>query len=173
MVWCSITIPLSQQAGSEPEVSLVMSADGVEVRESLTLLVDTVKEVEWTLINFSEAREDYPTNLYLELQNTGNVAISSRIVTDGPDDWNIRIVDGILVTLQAGEGRSVNVEFTPDSGSDRSLTVMLANSDDISGQSRTLEIEVLSESSEGTRIRLRSLVFVIALRCHLSWLALL
>ena len=149
MVWCSITIPLSQQAGSEPEVSLVMSADGVEVKESLTLLVDTVKEVEWTLINFSEAREDYPTNLYLEIQNTGNVAISSRIVTDGPDDWNIRIVDGILVTLQAGEGRSVNVEFTPDSGSDGSLTVMLANSDDISGQSRTLEIEVLSESSEG------------------------
>jgi hypothetical protein len=151
MVWCSITIPLSQEAGSEPEISLVMAADGVEVRETLTLLVDTVKEVEWTLINFSEAREDYPTNLYLELHNTGNVAISNRIVTDGPDDWNIRIVDGILVTLQPGEGRSVQVEFTPDSGSDGSLKIMLANAEDISGQSRTLEIEVISESSGGGR----------------------
>jgi hypothetical protein len=126
-----------------------MSADGVEVRETLALLVDTVKEVEWTLVNFGEAREDYPTNLYLELHNTGNVAISNRIVTEGPDDWNIRIVDGILVTLQPGEGRSVQVEFTPDSGSDGSLTVMLSNAEDVSGQSRTLEIEVISESSGG------------------------
>tara|TARA_Y100000590_G_scaffold28571_1_gene32006 strand:- start:2325 stop:4088 length:1764 start_codon:yes stop_codon:yes gene_type:complete len=149
MVWCSITIPLSQQAGSEPEVSLIMAADGVEVRETLTLLVDTVKEVEWALINFGEAREDTPTNLYLELHNTGNVAISNRIVTEGPDDWNIRIVDGILVTLQPGEGRSVQVEFTPDSGSDGSLKVMLSNAEDVSGQSMTLEIEVLSESSGG------------------------
>ncbi|MDP6213268.1 MAG: hypothetical protein QGF32_06950, partial [Candidatus Thalassarchaeaceae archaeon] len=147
MVWCSITIPLSQEAGSEPEISLVMSADGVEVRETMTLFVDTVKEVEWTLINFSEARKDTPTNLYLELHNTGNVAISNRIVTDGPDDWNIRIVDGILVTLQPGEGRSVQIEFTPDSGSDGSLTVMLANAEDTSGQSRTLEIDVISDSS--------------------------
>ncbi len=149
MVWCSITIPLSQEAGSEPEISLVMSADGVEVRETMTLFVDTVKEVEWTLINFSEARKDTPTNLYLELHNTGNVAISNRIVTDGPGDWNIRIVDGILVTLQPGEGRSVQIEFIPDSGSDGSLTVMLANAEDTSGQSRTLEIDVISDSSGG------------------------
>jgi len=149
MVWCSITIPLSQEAGSEPEISLVLAADGVEVRETVTLFVDTVREVEWTLVNFSEAREDYSTNLYLELHNTGNVAISNRIVTDGPDDWNIRIIDGILVTLQPGEGRSVQVEFTPDSGSDGSLTIMLANAEDISGQSRTIEIEVLSDPSGG------------------------
>jgi hypothetical protein len=115
----------------------------------MTLFVDTVKEVEWTLINFSEARKDTPTNLYLELHNTGNVAISNRIVTDGPDDWNIRIVDGILVTLQPGEGRSVQIEFIPDSGSDGSLTVMLANAEDTSGQSRTLEIDVISDSSGG------------------------
>ena len=149
MVWCSITIPLSQEAGSEPEISLVMSADGLEVRESLTLLVDTVKEVEWTLVNFGEAMEDYPTNIYLELQNTGNIAISNRILTDGPDGWNIRIVDGILVTLQPGEVRSVQVEITPDSGSDGTVTVMLSNAEDISGQSRELDIQVFGSSGGG------------------------
>ena len=149
MVWCSITIPLSQEAGSEPEISLVMSADGVEVRETLTLYVETVKEVEWSLINFDEAREGYPTNMYLELHNTGNVAISNRIVTDGPEDWKIRIIGGILVTLQPGESRSVQVEFTPDSGSDGTVTVMLSNAEDISGQSRELDVEVMSDSSGG------------------------
>ncbi len=149
MVWCSINIPLSQEAGSEPEITLVLAADGIEVRETVTLLVETVKQVEWKLVNFNEAREDYPTNLYLELHNTGNVAISNRIVTDGPDDWNIRIIDGILVTLQPGEGRSVQVEFTPDSGSDGSLTIMLANAEDVSGQSKTLEIEVIPDSNGG------------------------
>jgi len=147
MIWCSLTIPLSQEAGSEPEISLVLEGDGLQVRETVTLLVDTVSEVEWTLVNFNEAKEGYPTNLYLELHNTGNLPISNRIVTDGPSDWNIRIIDGILVTLQPGEARSVQVEFTPDSGSDGSLTIMLANAEEISGQSKTLEIEVLPDSS--------------------------
>ena len=149
MVWCSITIPLSQEAGSEPEISLVLSGDGIEARETVTLFVDTIRQVEWQMVNFNEAKEGYPTNLYLELSNTGNVAISNRIVTDGPEDWNIRIIDGILVTLQPGETRSVQVEFTPDSGSDESLTVMLSNAEGISGQSMTLEIEVQSDSSDG------------------------
>jgi len=158
IVWCSITIPLSQEAGSEPEVSLVLSGDGIEARETITLFVDTIREVEWQLVNFNEAKEGYPTNLYLELSNTGNVAISNRIVTEGPKDWNIRIIDGILVTLQPGEKRSVQVEFTPDSGSDDSLTVMLSNAEEISGQSMTLEIEVQSDSSKGESL---SMIYVL------------
>ena len=149
MIWCSITIPISQEAGSEPEISLVLSGDGIEARETITLFVDTIREVEWELVNWNEAIEDYPSILYLELRNTGNVAISNRIVTEGPRDWNIRIIDGILVTLQPGETRSVQVEFTPDSGSDGSLTVMLSNADEISGQSMTIEINVKSDSSDG------------------------
>ena len=149
MVWCSITIPISQEAGSEPGISLVLAGDGIESRGEVTLLVDTVKEVEWTMVNYNEARKDTPTIIYLELRNSGNVAISNRIVTEAPEDWEIRILDGILVTLQPGEVRSVQVEFTPDSGSDGSITVMLANAEDTSGQSKTLAIDVISESNGG------------------------
>ena len=149
MVWCSITIPISQEAGSEPGISLVLAGDGIESRGEVTLLVDTVKEVEWTMVNYNEARKDTPTIIYLELRNSGNVAISNRIVTEAPEDWEIRILDGILVTLQPGEVRSVQVEFTPDSGSDGSITMMLANAEDTSGQSKTLAIDVISESNGG------------------------
>tara|TARA_B100000686_G_scaffold281016_1_gene302491 strand:+ start:2151 stop:6644 length:4494 start_codon:yes stop_codon:yes gene_type:complete len=145
MVWCSITIPLSESAGSEPEVTMVLSGDGVEVRESLSLLVETISEVEWTLENFDEAHEGFSTTLYLELRNNGNTPISNRLVADGPDGWGIRILDGILVTLQPGEARSVQVEFTPNSGSDGVVTVMLADAEDVTGKTKSVEIDVIAD----------------------------
>ena len=157
-IWCTITIPLSEPAGSEPIVTLKMEGDGLEVRESLSLLVDTVMEVEWTLTNHNEAFEDLPSVLYFELTNSGNTPISNRIVTDGPNGWIIRVLDGFMVTLQPGEVRSVQVEFTPNSGSDGVLTVMLADAEHISGHSKSLEIPVESTSSESG---IWTLIFVI------------
>ena len=124
MVWCSISIPLSHEAGSEPEIALVLSGDGIESRGVVTLLVDTVKEVEWTLVNYNEAREDSLTTIQLDALNTGNVALSERIVTEAPDGWNLWL-DGQLLILQPGEAKSVVIQFTPDSGSDGSITLRL------------------------------------------------
>ena len=149
MIWCSITIPLSQSAGSEPEVTLVLSGDGVEVREAVSLLVQTIREVEWTLENIEDAHEGFSTTLYFELRNTGNTPVSNRIVTDGPDGWGARILDAQLATLQPGEAQSVQVEFTPNSGSDGVLTVMLADAEDVAGKSRSVEIEVIADPDGG------------------------
>ncbi len=148
IAWCSIIIPADEPAGSEPQVSLVLSADGVEVSSPLSLQIETVREVEWSLKNYNEALEGYPSTLYLELRNSGNVPISNRLVTEGPNGWNIRILDGILVTLQPGEVRSVQLEFTPNSGSDGLLTVFLADADDVSGAAKSWEIEVTPNSSD-------------------------
>jgi len=157
-VWCTITIPISEPAGSEPTVTLTMEGDGLEIRTPISLLVDTVMEVEWTLANYNEAFEDLPSVLYFELTNSGNTPISNRIVTDGPNGWIIRVLDGFMVTLQPGEVRSVQVEFTPNSGSDGLLTVMLGDAEYISGHSKSVEIEVESTSS-GSGIW--TLIFVI------------
>ena len=148
MVWCSITIPLSQEAGSEPGIALVLSGDGIESRGEVTLLVDTVKEVEWTLVNYNEAREDFLTTIQLDALNTGNVALSERIVTDAPDGWNLWL-DGQLLTLQPGEAKSVVIQFTPDSGSDGSITLRLGTEEDPISQ-KTLDIQVTSTSSGGS-----------------------
>ena len=148
MVWCSITIPLSQEAGSEPGIALVLSGDGIESRGEVTLLVDTVKEVQWTLVNYNEAREDFLTTIQLDALNTGNVALSERIVTDAPDGWNLWL-DGQLLTLQPGEAKSVVIQFTPDSGSDGSITLRLGTEEDPISQ-KTLDIQVTSTSSGGS-----------------------
>ncbi|RAH05238.1 MAG: hypothetical protein CMA00_004550 [Methanobacteriota archaeon] len=148
-VWCSITIPSSQEAGSEPIVTMVLSGDGIEVRKAVSLLVETVRAVEWSLADFGETEAGLPTTLNFELENSGNTLISSRIVVEGPSEWDIRILDEMMVTLQPGEIRSVRVSFTPNSGSDDVISVKLANSEDIPGYSKSVEVEVKSGSGGG------------------------
>jgi hypothetical protein len=146
-VWCTIVIPEYEEAGSEPEVTLVLSEGGIESRHTISLLVETVNEVRWTLQNMNEAHEGYSTTLYFELQNTGNSVISNRLVTEGPSGWDIRILDGILVALQPGETRSVQISFIPDSGSDGEVVLMLADAEHVTGHSTSLEIDVIPDDS--------------------------
>ncbi|HJL54605.1 MAG TPA: S8 family serine peptidase [Candidatus Thalassarchaeaceae archaeon] len=150
-VWCTIVIPVYEEAGSEPEVTLVLSEGGIESRHTISLLVETVNEVIWTLQNMNEAHEGYSTTLYFELQNTGNSVVSNRLATEGPTSWDIRILDGILVTLQPGEIRSVQISFIPNSGSDGEVVLMLADAEHVSGHSTSLQIDVIpDDSSDGT-----------------------
>ena len=76
------------------------------------------------------------------------MAISERIVTDAPDGWNLWL-DGQLLTLQPGEARSVIIQFTPDSGSDGSITLRLGAEEDPIAQ-KTLDIPVTATSSGGS-----------------------
>ena len=99
-------------------------------------------------MNYNEAREGSLTTIQLDVLNTGNVAISERIVTDAPEDWGVWL-DGQLVTLQPGEARSVMIQFTPHSGSDGSITLTLGTQEDTIGQ-KTLDIQVTSTSSGGS-----------------------
>jgi len=149
IVWCSIVIPISESAGSEPNLELVLSGEGIEERTGETIIVRTVKAVSWTMVNINDAHEGFSTTLYYELQNIGNSPISSRLVTDGPSGWNVRIIDGIMVTLQPGEAKSVQVAFTPDSSSDGVVSITLIEGEEISGSSTSIQIEVISESTKG------------------------
>ena len=73
--------------------------------------------------------------------------ISNRLVTNGPSGWGIRILDGVLVTLQPGEARSVQVAFTPNTGSDAEISLMLADADEVSGMEYSMQIDVIPDSS--------------------------
>ncbi len=150
-VWCTIVIPVYEKAGSEPEVTLVLSGGGIESKHTISLLIETVNEVIWTLQNMNEAHEGYSTTLYFELQNIGNSVVSNRLTTEGPAGWDIRILDGILVTLQPGETRSVQISFIPNSGSDGEVVLMLADAEHVSGHSTSLQVDVIpDDSSDGT-----------------------
>jgi len=147
-LWCSIVIPISAEGGSEYEVTLVMKDGGIEVREKISLLIEIVSQVSWTLVQISDVYEGYSSTMYFELQNVGNSVISDRIVYSGPDGWNIRILDGIMVNLQPDEVRSVQIEFTPNNNNDGSIVLALGDSIETSQYTKNIPIEVNGVSSD-------------------------
>jgi hypothetical protein len=163
-VWCTLLIPLSAEATSEPIVTLVMQGEGIEVSDSISLLVESVARVSWTLTNQPTGHEGYPTTLYIELENTGNSDISYILQTSGPDGWNPLILDGVVVNLRPDEVRSLNLGFTPNSGNDGMLVVELVGAGDVEGSSFGIEIDVLPAAKvQGTSILETLLIAVLVL----------
>jgi len=148
-VWCTVIIPLSAEAGSEPEITLVMEDGGIETRNTISLLVETVNQVTWTLIQISDIYEDSSSTMYFELQNTGNSVISDRIMVSGPNSWNIRVLDGMMVNLQPDEIRSVQIEFTPNNAKDGLIVLDLGEATGSSDYSKTIPIDVKGVEGDG------------------------
>ena len=149
-VWCTVIIPISAEANSEPEITLVMEDGGVETRNQISLLVEEIMQVSWTLIQQSDVYEDSSNTMYFELQNTGNTVISERIYASGPNGWDVRILDGIMVNLQPDQIKSVQIEFTPDSGTDGSLILTLGDSVPSSDNSKNIPVVVKGINSDNS-----------------------
>ena len=160
-VWCTVVIPLSAEASSEPIVTLVMQGEGVEVSDSISLLVESVARVSWSLTNQPTGHEGYPTTLYIDLENTGNSEISHILQVSGPEGWNPLILDGVIVNLRPGEIRSLDVGFTPDSGDDGVVVVELADADDVEDYSFSIEIDVLPAAREQSSSLLETLLIAL------------
>ena len=147
IIWCTITIPLSEEAGSEPVVTLRMEGEGVVVENSISLLVDSVSALDWNLrTNDPIAHQNYPAQLTIDVQNVGNSEINHRL--DVKSDWNVIIQDELLLILSPGESRSITIEFTPDSGSDGDIEIFLRDAETIQDSSFIIEVDVLPARGE-------------------------
>jgi len=143
IIWCTVTIPLSAEAGSEPMVTLRMEGEGIEIENSISLRVDAVNAVIWDLRTEAMAHEGYSIQMTVDLQNVGNAEINHRLDVDAPSGWNVFITDEVLVRLSPGESRSIVIEFTPNSGADGEIEMSLRNGDDIQGSTFTFEVDVM------------------------------
>jgi len=121
-----------------------MEGEGIVIRDPISLLIDQVDRVEWRLISQATAHQGYPATMQVELENTGNSMISDILHVSGPDGWDPLILDGIVLNLVPGEVRTMQIGFTPDSGSDGELVVSIVDSQGIiEGSQTTLQIDVL------------------------------
>ena len=163
IIWCTVTIPLSEEAGSEPTVTLRMEGEGVVVENSITLLVDSVSAVVWNLRTESIVHEGYPIQMTIDIQNVGNSQVNHILDTNAPEGWNIFINDELLVQLSPSESRSIVIEFTPDSGSDGTIELLLRNGENIQDSTFSFEVDVLPARGEDESIAATLLPILIIL----------
>ncbi len=160
-VSCLVTIPISEQAGSEPSITLVMSGEGIEIRDTQSLLVESAPRILWVLNSEPLAHEGYSATFRLDVTNTGNTDISHTLQIDAPSQWNAHVVDGVRIILAPGESRSVIVDFTPNNGNDGSLTLTMAEAEDMEGG--VFEISVDVKPSVGGQDGLGSMLPIVIL----------
>ena len=163
IIWCTISIPISVEAGTEPIVTLRMIGEGITAEHSVSLQVAALSAVEWELISEPVAFQGYATQLRINIENVGNAQINHRLDVSAPSGWDSVIKDGILVILSPGEKISINIEFTPDSGSDGTIEISLSNALEIEGASYQLNIDVQPSVSEDSSFDYALIMIIVLL----------
>ena len=166
-VICNIIIPLSAEAGSEPSISLILDGGGIVSENTISLKVESISKVSWTIVQQFDSPQGFDNRLSLELQNIGNSDISEILQVDAPSGWNELILDNLFVNLRPGETRSVEIGYNPSKSSDGAITVSLSNSDEIEGSTIEVQIDVLSNGSSD-EINITNILLIILILILLS-----
>ena len=111
IIECLIVIPEDEPAGSEPVITLVMDGDGIEIRDTKSLLVENAPRLSWNLNTEPIAHEGYPSSYRIEVTNTANTDISHTLDVVAPSSGMPRPWMELSL-LSPGESRSIIVEFT-------------------------------------------------------------
>jgi hypothetical protein len=166
-VICNVIIPLSAEAGSEPSISLILDGGGIISQDTISLYVESISKVSWTIIQQFDSPQGYTNQLSLEIQNVGNSDISEILQVDAPSGWNELILDSQFVNLRPGETRSVEIGYNPSQSSDGIITVSLSNSDEIEDSVIEVEIDVLSNGGS-EEINITNILLIILIIILLS-----
>ena len=159
IIWCTITIPLSAESGTEPSVTLSMTGEGLTAEHSVSLQVASVQSIVWELQTDPVAHEGYPILIKVRVENIGNSPINHRLDVS-ESSWDITILSEVLIMLQPGESTIINIQFEPDSGSDGSIQLSLLNGESISNSVFVIDIDVMPGKGDESALS-SSLVLII------------
>ena len=148
-VWCSITIPETQQGGSEATLTLRLEDGGLVAIDTVSLLIKKTTSMEWSyqgimpIISTGET-----TTVSLDVENLGNSAINSMILFDAPSGWTHSVMGDRILSLSPGESRSIDIEIT--AGTERGPVVIdLQGGSTIEGSSYEIPLQVRASESAG------------------------
>ena len=145
---CSVVVNNNVQPNSELGIRVQLSSDGIEISDSISLVIASIKSIEWTVDFPDNIAEGVEEEIQVRLVNTGNTMISSRLLATASGNWDLEITSSRLVEIQPGDSTSVEITVTPGTGT--SEIRFWVEGDDISDSS--LDIELSSQSSDDTSI---------------------
>ena len=164
-VWCSVTIPETQQGGSEAILTLRLEDGGLIAIDTVSILVKKTSKMEWSFQgNMPIINTGDTTQITLNVENLGNSPINSRIQVDAPSGWSHTILGDTILSLSPGESRSIQIEVTV--GTARGPFVIdLQGSSTIEGSSYEVPLQVRASESGGMPLLtiLIGLVVVVAI----------
>ena len=148
-VWCSVTIPETQEGGSEAILTLRLEDGGLVAIDTVSLLVKKTSRMEWSFQgNMPIINTEDTTQITLDVVNLGNSPINSKIQVDAPSGWSHTIMGDTILSLSPGESRSIQIEITV--GTTRGPVVIdLQGGSTIEGSSYELPLQVRASESGG------------------------
>ena len=165
IVECLVVIPDDEPAGTEPIISLIMEGDGIEIRDTKSLLFEDSPKLSWTANSEPIAHEGYKSTYRIDITNTGNSDVSHTLDVDAPESWGAR-TDGVRVVLAPGESRGMILEFTPGA-QDATISLNLINAENVDGSTFEIQVDVMpslgSDSNLGSYLPLILGTLLIAL----------
>ena len=127
IVGCDVVLPPSLAANTEPSFSIVLSGEGFERRDEVTMLVAEDPRLDAILDRITEATSTDAGTITWSVTNTGNVAIDERLVFDAVKGWEVDIDGASTLTLEPGATRVLRVSYTSTLGGEAPLTLEVNN----------------------------------------------
>ena len=123
IVGCEVVLPPSLAANTEPSFSVVLSGEGFERRDEVTMLVAEDPRLDATLDGITAATSSDAGTVTWSVTNIGNRAIDERITLDVAKGWDAVIDGASTVTLDPGATRVLRVTYTSTLGGEAPLTL--------------------------------------------------
>jgi uncharacterized membrane protein len=144
---CTILISAMADPGTEPEFTVLLSADQISVNKTVTMLVALTKELSWKLDSSETLQTGTPSTFQITITNTGNSLVSGTIEVQSPSEISVEIEGADIVNLDAGQSQKVRLMVTSNAPGSEVVKLSISGVDDVTGSSFELQV-----SSEGDKI---------------------
>jgi uncharacterized membrane protein len=139
-VSCIIVAPVLAPAGPT-DVALVVNAEGVERTSHTTLTIAANPAILWRTLSIDESMEGKTSDIYLEVENIGNVPVQDRLILETPRGWDAEVEGTDLVSLSVGATQGIRISIVPDAGED-TLSLDLEQGSTVEGSSYSITMDV-------------------------------
>jgi uncharacterized membrane protein len=144
---CTILISAMADPGTEPEFTVLLSADQISVNKTVTMLVALTKELSWKLDSSETLQTGTPSTFQITITNTGNSLVSGTIEVQSPSEISVEFEGADIVNLDAGQSQKVRLMVTSNAPGSEVVKLSISGVDDVTGSSFELQV-----SSEGDKI---------------------